>query len=499
MRTILVVGAGKSSGYLIEYLLKEAETSGWQVVVADLLKEEAQKKLAGSSFGKAVALDAQDNNARASLVKEADLVISLLPPALHHLLAKDCLQYKKNLLTASYVDAAIEDLREEVKANGLLFLCEMGLDPGIDHMSAKKLVDEIQADGGTITSFVSHCGGLVAEENDDNPWHYKISWNPRNVVNAGKAGATYVQNGKTKEETYPELFAQKRYVHLADDIFCWYPNRDSLRYKSLYGLDDCETFVRTTLRHPDFMYGWNNLLELKLTDDTLFYETDGKSLKEFFKEHFEAVGFNTWLEQKLQNQLKETQNLLSNLVNLVELETKAATETKEDFMMVNENGLLEEVDLEDVKNNAAATIAFRMHESKLTLRQLFFLGMDDEETLINKGRCSAADILVFALEKKLALLPTDKDQVVMLHEIEYEKDGVRYKRESLLTIKGEENYKTAMAKTVGLPLGIAAKLILDGAISLTGIQIPTSSAIYEPVLNELEKQGIIFHNQTKTL
>ena len=497
MRTILLFGAGKSATALIDYLIVNGPAYDWKLILVDANLLLAKVKLGNSQRDSAVSFNAEYAEQRTHYISQADIVISLLPPSLHYLVAKDCLQLKKNLLTASYLDSKIEALRDEVKNSDLLFLCEMGLDPGIDHMSAKKIIDEVQSQGGKITSFISHCGGLVAPESDDNPWHYKISWNPRNVVNAGKAGALFKQNGHIQQLPYEKIFEVKRYVTLSsDEIFCWYPNRDSLHYSAAYNLNDCNTLIRATLRHPDFMYGWKNIVDLKLTDETLFYDTDGRTLMDFFKEHMDRNDFSQWLEIKLKQQFEETQGLLNNLVNLVKLEEesqeKEEPESLDDFMMVNEKGNLQEVDMDDMKNNAAATIAFKMHESKLTLRQLFYLGMNDDKTFINKGRCSAADVLQFALEKKLPLKETDKDMVVMLHEIEYDLNNEHHKIESSLVLIGEDRQHTAMAKTVGLPLGIVAKLILNGAIHLKGLHIPTSKEIYEPVLRELEEYGVKF-------
>ena len=495
MRTVLLFGAGKSSSALINYLVSNGPENDWALIVADASLAAAQSKLKKSTRDTAVELNIEDALKRRQLVAQADIVISLLPPAFHYLVAEDCIEYKKNLLTASYIDEKLEKLEQKIKNNNLLFLCEMGLDPGIDHMSAKKMIDEVHAEGGIITSFLSHCGGLVAPENDDNPWHYKISWNPRNVINAGKAGAVFKQDGEIKTFPYEEIFSEKRYVTVADDIFCWYPNRDSIRYMQSYDLNDCKTFIRTTLRHPDFIYGWKNVVDLKLTDDTIFYNTDGLSLMDFFKEHMERNDFNKWLEQKLKKQFEETQSLLTNLVNIVNLEKEGSEEERditEDLLMVNEKGSLQQVDVDDLKNNAAATIAFKMHESKLTLRQLFFLGMDDGKTIVNKGKASAADVLQFALEKKLPLTENDKDMVVMFHEIEFESGNEKKRMESSLVVIGENGEKTAMAKTVGLPLGIATKLILNGKIKLTGLHIPIAKEIYEPVMQELETFGISF-------
>ncbi|WP_121356118.1 saccharopine dehydrogenase C-terminal domain-containing protein [Flavisolibacter nicotianae] len=503
MRQILLFGAGKSSTALIDYLLVNARAENWQLTVADANAEAIHEKIGTSPFGKAVALDILQDAERKFLVQAADIVISLLPPALHILVARDCLHFEKNLLTASYVDESIRDLKEEIEKKGLLFLCEMGLDPGIDHMSAKKIIDSIHAGGGKITSFYSHCGGLVAPESDDNPWHYKISWNPRNVVMAGKAGAIYKQDGEIRELDYEALFEQKRFVPVpGTDALCWYPNRDSLSYISKYGLEETDTFIRTTLRHPDFIYGWKNIIDLKLTDEAKLYLTDGKTLMQFFKEHMDLNGFGEWLEQKLHDQFDATKSLLTELVSLVKLEEEAAEkgiEPVEEFMMVDDNGDLQKVDIDHLKISAAATLADKMHDANLTLKQLFFLGMDDEKTTIDKGRCSAADVLQFALEKKLLLQPEDRDMVVMLHELEYTNGSGRKKTTSTFLLKGDNAVHTAMAKTVGLPLAVAAKLILNGTIQTKGLQIPVSKEIYEPVLQELRGAGIHFTEETVDL
>ena len=496
-------GAGKSASSLIKYLLDHAPEENWQLLLVDADPEQAKRKIGSSKFGKAYSFDIKDDGKRRERIMDADIVISLMPPSLHILVAKDCIQYKKNLLTASYVDAEMKQLRNDIETNDLLFLCEMGLDPGIDHMSAVKLLDEIRAAGGEIESFLSHCGGLVSPQSDDNPWHYKISWNPRNVVNAGKAGAIFKLGGSIKELEYQDLFAEKRFVPIPDnDVLCWYPNRDSLSYIPVYGLEDCSTFIRTTLRHPDFIYGWKNIIDLHLTDESIHYETDGKTLSGFFKEHMDKYGFSEWLEQKLQDQFASTKTLLAELVNLVELEQKAAEkgiEQVDEFMVVDDNGDLQKIDIDELKVNAAATLADKMHDASLTLKQLFFLGLDDEQTLINKGRCSAADVLQLALENKLSLKPEDKDLVIMLHEIEYSLAGEKYKATSTLIVEGKNEMDTAMAMTVGLPLGIATKLVLNGTITTKGLKIPVSSEIYEPVMEELKLHGISFNEQTQML
>jgi len=503
MKTILLFGAGKSATVLIDYLIDNAAAEKWAIVVVDADLQLAKSKIAGSAYAKAVSFDITNTDERVQFIRSADIVISLLPPHLHIEVARDCVKLQKNLLTASYVDESIKELQAEIEKNKLFFLYEMGLDPGIDHMSAMQLIDHIHANGGTITSFKSHCGGLVAPESDDNPWHYKISWNPRNIIMAGKAGALYRENGEEKKQVYEELFTADRLVDIPElGFLSWYPNRDSLSYTSLYGLENTATFIRTTLRHPDFMYGWKNIIELKLTDETPQYETDGKTLQQVFKEHMDKNGFGDWINQKLTERFAETKGMLENLMQLMEAENEAEKVGEvmpESFMTADEKGNLQEVEIDAVKNNAAAFLASKMHEANLTLKQLFFLGLDDEETKVNKGMCSPADILQFAVEKKLGLRPYDKDMIVMLHEIVYSTGSQQSAVSSSLVVKGENSLRTAMAKTVGLPLGIATKLILSGKIKMTGLHIPTSKQIYQPVLKELELLGVKFNETVKKL
>jgi saccharopine dehydrogenase-like NADP-dependent oxidoreductase len=496
MKNILLFGAGKSATVLIGYLLNNAAEGNWKLILVDADINLAKSKINNSPYGEAVSFDINTEEERQKYINSADIVISLLPPHLHIAIARDCVLLGKNLLTASYIDDDIKKLQTEIQNKGLLFLYEMGLDPGIDHMSAMQIIDEIRNNGGKITSFKSHCGGLVAPESDDNPWHYKISWNPRNILMAGKAGAHYLEDGKDVRLKHEELFTPERIVDIPGlGLLSWYPNRDSLSYTKLYGLEDTSTFIRTTLRHPDFMYGWKNVIDLKLTDETIQYDSNNKTLQQLFKEHMDKNGFGEWLGQKLTEQFSETKKMLENLMKLMAAENEAESEGEElpeSFMTADDKGNIKEMNIDSVKNNAAAHVAHTMHEANLTLKQLFFLGLDDNETKVNKGMCSAADILQFALEKKLALLPCDKDMIVMLHEIGYEAGGKNSEIKSSLIVKGENSLHTAMAKTVGLPLGIAAKLILNGAIKQKGLQIPTSKEIYEPVLKELEQLGVRF-------
>lgn len=479
MKNILLFGAGKSATVLIDYLLQEAIELDWMITVADTNRSLIEQKLAGHSRGRAIVMDLQDEVSRKQLVAQADLVISMMPPALHMLVAKDCLYFGKSLLTASYVDAAIQELDQEAKEKGILFLCEMGLDPGIDHMSAMKLIHEIQQKGGLISSFKSHCGGLVAPESDDNPWHYKISWNPRNVVLAGKAGAIFREQGQTREISYAEMFRPSDTINISGIqslSLSYYPNRNSLPYIDLYGLQDASNFIRTTLRYPDFIKGWKVLMELQLTDETPAYATDGMHLAEFFKQHFAKHGLEQKLDEIISRELAETRIGLSALEEKID----------------KQPGMVTQPELEEAANK----IQQKVNEANKLMDQLRFLGLQDTDTIINKGWCSAADVLQFMLEQKLVLHEADKDMIVMLHELEYELNGKKYQTDSSLVVIGKDHLRTAMAKTVGLPLGIAAKLILTGALQQKGVMIPNLPEIYLPVLSALEHQGVRFEETT---
>jgi saccharopine dehydrogenase-like NADP-dependent oxidoreductase len=497
MKHIVLFGAGRSATVLIDYLKQVATDIVCKVTVADADLETLQEKVGEHPLVSARALDIENETDRKGLIRQADVVISLMPPSLHYLIALDCLEYGKHLLTASYVDEQVRALEKQISDKGLFFLCEMGLDPGIDHMSAMQLIHSIKEKGGAITSFRSHCGGLVAPESDTNPWHYKISWNARNVIMAGKTGALYRENGKVVSLGYTQLFDTDRTVIFdAETLYSYYPNRDSRQYISTYQLEEASTFIRTTLRHPEFCFGWKNIIDLRLTDEEKVYQTDGMTLADFFHRHFEKYGFGEWLSQMLVSRLSYAKEMMEKLMALMEAEEQAekqGAEAPDEVLMVNEKGELDTVEVDEIKDKAAETVAVKMHEANLSMKQLFFLGMDDDSTVINKGLCSAADVLQFIFETKLALLPEDKDLVVMLHEIDYVLNDIKHSVKSSLSVTGDDGVRTAMAKTVGLPLGIAAKLILDGKIKLTGLHIPTSPAIYEPVLKELEEQGIIFN------
>ncbi len=437
MKTILLFGAGKSATSLIEYLGKCCDENEWKFVVCDSNQAVAESKIKNFKNAVAKSINVSEEDKRHALIQEADIVISMLPAALHFLVAKDCVLFSKNLLTASYIDDSIKSLEKEIEEKKLLFIGEMGLDPGIDHMSAMKMIHEIKNKGGKIVSFKSHCGGLISPESDDNPWHYKITWNPANVVAAGSSGAIFLKNEEVVKIPYEDIFADEKNVVDIPGLgpLSWYANRDSLSYIDTYELKGINSFIRTTLRYPSFNNGWNILVRCGFTS---------KSDLELIRN---CKTFHDWFEVKM----AQSRN------NFPEESWEANFREQVDFLGMRRNEV----------------ISFEIENS--------------------------AGILQYLLEKKLVMKPDDKDMIVMLHEMEYEIDGGKKEVKSSLIVKGKDQLHTAMAQTVGLPLGIAAKLILQNKISLTGLHLPVVREIYEPVLNELAQNGIKFYESEKPL
>jgi|SRR5450432_1243931 len=422
MKSIVVFGAGKSASCLIDYLTKICRENEWTLTIGDANEDALLKRTVKIPGIHRVQVDVENAEERNALIQKADLVISLLPPSLHILIARDCLANARNLLTASYVDDEIRKLTGRLEENKIFFLCEMGLDPGIDHMSAMQIIHRIQASGGKITVFRSHTGGLVAPESDDNPWHYKISWNPANVVKAGSGGAIFLESGEIKKVSYKNLFETTGLAEIKPlGNYAWYPNRDSLAYIPVYGLESAHSFIRTTLRHPAFCAGWKNMVRAGLTDDEIPISSAVKTMSEWSKP----------------------------LLPFVEDSNK------------------------------------HLYDQ---------LGLFENQSLPSGARTSAK-ILQVVLENKWKMKETDKDMILMLHEIEYTLDNQKHFLKSSLIVQGENAVRTAMAKTVGLPLGIAAKLILENKMPLTGLHIPIIREIYEPVLKELAKEGIRFREE----
>jgi len=436
MQTILVAGAGKSSTYLIHYLLSHAPRNKWKIVVADGNADAIREKIQGSSFAESAVIDITSQSDRQRLVKEADMVVSLMPPHLHIHLAKDCLEHKKNLITSSYVSPEMREMNGAVKAAGLMFMCEMGLDPGIDHMTANQIIHSTQRVTATITSFKSYCGGLIAPESDDNPWHYKFSWNPKNIITAGIGGAKYLGNGKEIEVPYENIFDGNKKIKV-DGLgsLAYYPNRDSLRYLDLYEVPEVRTFLRATLRHPDFCKGWNAIIRLGLTDDQDKIET--------------VKTFEQWLAQK------------TGYDNEVPLREHVARYLK-------------------------------IAPTDKLIHMLEWLGLFGTAPIVGQPQ-SSAELLLEILLRKWEMSPSDKDMVVMQHEVEYIHRGRKIMLTSSMVLKGENREYSAMAKTVGLPMGVLGRMVISKKLTPPhGVLIPNMPSVYKPVLAELHHHGIHF-------
>ena len=265
MKNILVLGAGLSASSLIRYLLENSVNHEWEVRIVDQDINLVKSKINGHVNGVALSFNALDSNERRPEIENADLVISMLPARFHIDVAKDCIELKTNLITPSYISPEMRALDQEAKDAGIVIMNEIGVDPGLDHMSAMKIIDELKSKGGKVTSFKSFCGGLIAPESDNNPWNYKFTWNPRNVVLAGQGGAAkFIQEGQYKYIAYNNLFRRTEIIDIEGyGKFEGYANRDSLRYRSIYGLENIPTIYRGTLRKIGFCRAWNIFVKLK--------------------------------------------------------------------------------------------------------------------------------------------------------------------------------------------------------------------------------------------
>jgi saccharopine dehydrogenase-like NADP-dependent oxidoreductase len=446
MKKILLLGAGRSASSLIQYLLQNAPTEGWHLTIGDIAVDHLQRQLALLDFARAIVFDVHNEAQRAAAVGEADLVISLLPAIFHIEVARECLRQEKHLITASYVTAEFRELHKEAKQKNLTILMESGLDPGIDHMSAMALIKQVQGIGGKITSFKSYTGGLVAPESDNNPWNYKFSWNPRNVVLAGQGTAKYIRNGEYKYIPYHQLFRRIEQLQVEGyGSFDGYANRDSLSYREPYGLRDIPTMLRGTLRRVGYCAAWDVFVQLGLTDDSYTLEGSENMTYRSFLEAFIPVA--TLEQETLQQRLSR-------------------------YLGISAEGEV--------------------------MQKLEWLGLF-EETPVGLKAATPAQVLEKLLVSKWRLEPGDKDMIVMQHLFEYELEGTLHELKSSLVVLGDDEVHTAMAKTVGLPVGILAKLLLQGRIRRHGVVIPIYPELYEPVLEELKGFGIDFVEQERVV
>lgn len=440
MKQILVFGAGRSGVYMVEYLKDYCADKGMRLVVCDKQTGYMESQVPASAHLDYRILDIENKEMVSNLVQASELVVSMLPAFLHMPVANLCLAHGRHLATASYISDDMKALNEQVRRKDLIFLNEMGLDPGIDHMSAMQMMDTIRKQGGKITGFRSYCGGLVADANDgDNPWKYKFSWNPRNVVLAAQgAPATYLEEGLVKVLPYQRVFENARLFQIPGyGALEAYPNRDSLKYLDVYGLHGVHNMVRGTFRKPGYCNAWQVFVCLGLTDDTLQLDLS------------EDITLTDWLRMYLPSSGADIRQQVQNISN-------CSTET---------------------------------------LHKLEWLGFFSNQPLpLHKG--TSAQILEELLKTKWKLEPEDKDLVVMLHEIEYMQNGKSHTHCASLVLEGHSNTHTAMAKTVGLPLAVGVKLILENRIAGRGVMTPVAEEVYKPVLEELARYSIVFNEWT---
>lgn len=443
MKIVLIIGAGRSASSLIQYLLNKSEKENLHLVIGDLSLALAEKKTNNHPNATPIALDILDENQRKKAIQNATIVISMLPAHLHIEVAKDCILYKKHLVTASYISDAMQELDAVAKENNLIFMNEIGLDPGIDHMSAMKVIDEITAKGGKMLLFESFCGGLVAPESDTNLWNYKFTWAPRNVVLAGQGGAAkFIQEGAYKYIPYVNLFRRTEFLQVEGyGKFEAYSNRDSLKYRSVYGLDNVLTLYRGTIRRVGFSKAWNMFVQLGMTDDS--YVMEGS----------EEMSYRQYVNSFLPYHPTDS----------VEIKMR----------------LILKIDQDDIMWD-----------------KLLELDLFNRDKKVGLKNATPAQILEKILSESWTLQPDDKDMIVMYHKFGYEINGKKEQIDSKMVCIGEDQTYTAMAKTVGLPVAMATLLILNGTITTPGVQLPIRKEVYLPILKELEEYGVIFHEQS---
>ncbi len=370
MKRILVIGAGRSASSLIRYLLENSVQEDWMITVGDMDLQLAESKIKGHERGRAVMFNGLDENARLPYLQEADLVISMLPASFHAPIVKSCIELRKHVITPSYLSAEIKNMHLAAVQNGVLVLNELGVDPGIDHMSAMEIIDRLKAEGAEITGFESFTGGLVAPESDNNPWNYKFTWNPRNVVLAGQGGAVkFIQEGRYKYIPYHKLFRRTEIINIDGwGRFEGYANRDSLQYRSIYSLENISTLYRGTLRRVGFCKAWDMFVQLGATDDSYVMEnTETMTYRQFFNS-FLAYSPKDTVETKLKYYLNIRQD---------------------------DDDLMEKLE---------------------------YLGVFDE-TPVGLKNGTPAQILQHILEQKWSLSPEDKDMTVMYHKFQYTLNG----------------------------------------------------------------------------
>jgi saccharopine dehydrogenase-like NADP-dependent oxidoreductase len=441
MKKILVIGAGLVAGPLVKYLLDRTDHS---VVVADIEIERARRLVAGHPRGEARFLSVDDGTALGAEVGRADLVISMAPYAFHPVIAAAAVEAGKHMVTASYVSPAMRELDGRAREKGVIVLNELGLDPGIDHMEAMRIIHEVHGAGGRVLSFTSYCGGLPAPEANTNPFGYKFSWSPRGVLLASKNSAKYLKDGRLVTIPAEALFANPETISmpgLAD--FEGYPNRDSVSYREVYGIPEARDVLRGTLRYPGWCRTMMKVGQLGLLEETPVKDRAGQRYRDLAAE-LAGAGAG-----------------------------------------------------EDAK--AAVARKLGLEPGSDVLGRLEWLGLfSDEPIPVAKG--SAFDILAARMVERLQYAEGERDMVVLQHVFLAEsRDGRRERITSTLIDFGIPHGDSSMSRTVGLPAAIGARLVLEGRIAETGVRVPVTPDIYDPILDELATLGIRFREDRQKL
>ena len=437
----MVIGAGRSATALIRYLCTAAQEHNWFITVADADFSKATRQVQNLPNARAIWLDVSKSNDRKDHLARTDAVVTLLPAHLHLEVAHDCIKFQKPLFTSSYVSREMYRLGDEARDRELVFTGERSYDPGLEHIVAKKRIDDIRAKGGKLVGFRSYGGGLVMPEFlKDNPWNFKFTWNPRNLVLMGQGTAQYLERGKRKYIAYQNLFQSYQTVHVEGvGEFEAYANRDSLLYKSIYGLNDVPNVLRATLRYPGFCDGWNALVRIGLTDGS-YPILDS-----------EKMSFHEWMEAYL----------------------------------TDEPG-------GSVKERMANKLGVSTYGK--VMKQLEWLGLFSKRR-IKFSRATPALLLETLLMDKWEMKAKDRDMVLMQHEYDYILDGERKSLISTLKLTGKNGRQTALAQVVGLPMAILLKMVLTGQITDTGMDVPMRPEVYQPLLAEMADLGIAFQDK----
>ena len=427
MKKIILFGAGRSARHLVSFLVEGALKGKWSLVVADTNVSHWVDEYGSLDQIQFVPGDAKNAEFRHELIAHSSLVISMLPAFMHAEVVRDCINFHVHVFTPSYVSAEVNAMHELALQEGVLVLNEMGVDPGIDHISAMEIIHRLKSQGAEITSFESYTGGLVAPASDDNLWGYKISWNPRNIILAGSSGhAMYRENNKLRMVPYYKLFDEVDTVVASDGVsYDAYPNRNSVHYLELYGLEKVNKLVRGTLRKQGYCKGWSFLVKNGFVND------DTK---------IPASEFSSWAE------LSES---------LLGLNFNINNEDEEVVNMLNE------------------------------------IGIFSNESLKNE-ELTCAQHLQQLLEKRWVLKEGDRDMIVMVHKFGYTLKGKNHILTSSMVLEGDDEFNTAMSKTVGMPIAFAVERLFRGDFSSRGVQIPVTAEFYEPLLQDLHNYGISF-------